>query len=50
VILVRATSNLRAPATTRRTPRVRALFDFFIQELKLIRPVLGERTKRAKGK
>jgi DNA-binding transcriptional LysR family regulator len=34
----------------RRTPRVRALFDFFIQELKLIRPILGERTERAKEK
>jgi DNA-binding transcriptional LysR family regulator len=26
----------------RRTPRVRAFFDFFIRELKLIRPILGD--------
>ena len=27
----------------RRTPRVRALFDYFIEELKLIRPILGDK-------
>lgn len=29
----------------RRTPRVRAFFDFFIQELKLIRPILGDKAR-----